>query len=103
MKQDDTMLDMITAQLRETEPTIADGGFTVAVTVRSSGLPAWKKNTILLIATTLGSAIVASKVPATFVPDLLNTVASDWMVTFGAAAVMVYGSAMAALWTARRY
>jgi|GEM_PF-6021445 len=97
--------DTVAARLRRTEPVIADEAFVAAVMTRlpaSRTLPAWLKNVILLIATALGSAIVAWHVPVTILPALLNTAVADWPEVLGSSIVLIYAAAFAALWTTAR-
>ncbi|OGT81702.1 MAG: hypothetical protein A3H91_10540 [Gammaproteobacteria bacterium RIFCSPLOWO2_02_FULL_61_13] len=60
-------IDNLCAELRISEPYLTDSGFTAVVMAqlpRSRELPLWEKNLILLGATALGSAIVATQIPA---------------------------------------
>ena len=71
-------IDNLIAELRSTEPYLADSGFTAVVMAqlpRSRELPLWLKNLILLCATALGSAIVATQLPAGSLASLLISTA----------------------------
>ena len=106
MKQNITTVESLATSLRLTEPTIADNGFATAVMAqlpRANELAAWKKNTLLLAATALGSAVVAWKVPLTAVPELLAAATADWLMLFGTAVMVTYSAAAAAVWTARKF
>ncbi|HJP39540.1 MAG: hypothetical protein QF483_06120 [Gammaproteobacteria bacterium] len=105
MNQDHTSVDTITAHLRKTEPFLTDNPFTTTVMAQlpcTRKLPGRKKNTLLLAVTTLGSAIAASQIPVTFVPDLLDTAAADWSTLLGTGVMLAYSTAIAAIWAARR-
>ena len=72
-------IDNLIAELRSTEPYLADSGFTAVVMSQLPGnreLPLLLKNLILLGATTLGSAIVVTQLPAGNLASLLLSVAS---------------------------
>jgi len=106
MTENNTAVDRMTAHLVQTEPTFTDTGFTAAVMTqlpRSDELPAWQRNAIMLAATALASAIVAWQAPITALPDLLAAAAADWSTLLGAAIAVTYGTAIAAVWTARKY
>ena len=72
-------LDNLSAELRISEPYLPDSGFTAVVMAqlpRNRELPLWLKNLILLGATTLGSAIVATQLPAGNVASMLLSMSS---------------------------
>ncbi len=71
-------IDNLCAELRISEPYLADSGFTAVVMAqlpRTRELPLGIKNLILLAATTLGSAIVAMQLPADNVASVLLSAA----------------------------
>ena len=71
-------IDNLSAELRISEPYLADSGFTAVVMAqlpRSRELPLWIKNLMLLGATALGSAIVAIQLPAGIVASVLLSTA----------------------------
>jgi hypothetical protein len=105
MSTDTTLVESTAAQLRRTEPIIADSGFTHAVMAqlpRTRQLSTWQKNTILLAATSLGSAFVAWQAPVSAIPTLLDAASADWPVLLSAAVIAVYGAAIATVWTTLR-
>ena len=72
-------IDNLFAELRTSEPYLADSGFTAVVMAqlpRSRELPLWVKNLMLLSATALGSAIVATQLPAGNLASVLLSVAT---------------------------
>jgi hypothetical protein len=105
MTTDSTLVESTSAQLRRTEPVITDSGFTRAVMAqlpRTRKLSTWQKNTILLAATTLGSAFVAWQAPVTAIPALLDAASADWPALLIAAVIATYGAAITTIWTAHR-
>ena len=76
MQATDNFENMLGA-LRETEPYIADDGFTSGLIARlpeASELPAWLSNLILLVVTSIGSALAAWQLP---VSQLINFTTSS--------------------------
>lgn len=72
-------IDKLFAELRTSEPYLADGGFSAVVMAQlpsNRELPLWLKNLILLGATALGSSIVAMQLPAGDLGSLLLAAAS---------------------------
>jgi len=105
MTKDIDRLETTLARLRESEPTIADDGFTAAVMTqlpRARELPTWISNAILLGATTMGSAIVAWRIPLPPAGVLLEAVTTNLPALLIAAVALTYSTAAGALWTASR-
>ncbi len=105
MKNDPPALEPLAARLRTTEPTLPGSTFTAAVMAnlpRADALATWQKNTIILAATALGSAVVAWQLPSTNAAGLLMAATTDWVVLLGTAVVVTYSAAVAAVWTARK-
>lgn len=96
--------DKLLAGLRRTEPYIEDRGFAQTVLaqlppVRS--LPLWEKNSIMLLATALGSALAAWQIPvAKILPALMTQTIG--VSTLAAAALVVYLFTYGILWINRR-
>lgn len=65
-------------------------------------LPAWIRNGILLGATALGSAIFASPVPLPAPSVMFNGVIDNLPTFIGAATVLTWGGAFAAVWAVSR-
>ena len=71
-------IEMMFQNLRESEPYLPGEDFTAAVMAqlpKPVALPAWKKNALLMIATVIGSGLVASVLPANAIP--VNEIASQ--------------------------
>lgn len=72
-------LDLMFRELRTTEPYLNDNGFTAVVMAQLPAqreLPMWVKNLLLLGATLLGSAIVATQLPANTLGTVLVSLAT---------------------------
>lgn len=105
MTKDIDTLESTLARLRDTEPTIADNGFTAAVMTRlprANELPTWISNAIVLGATAMGSAIVAWRIPLPPAAVLLEAATTNLPALLAAAVALTYGTAAGALWTANR-
>ena len=106
---DSNNLDHMFNTLRNTEPYLADNGFTSGVLARlpeAKQLPAWLTNLIMLGFTTIGSAIAASqasmleKLP---LMELLSLTTSSLfsLSTLGIAAVTTFVTSYIIIWMAQ--
>jgi len=105
MTTDIDKLDATLARLRESEPSIADDGFTAAVMTRlprANALPTWISNTIMLGATAMGSAIVAWRIPLPPADVVLEVATANLPALLIAAVALTYSTAAGALLTANR-
>ncbi len=106
---DSNSLDDMFKTLRNTEPYLADNGFTSAVLVRlpeAKQLPLWLKNLIMLVFTTIGSAITASQVPLVEklpIMDMLSAASSSLLSlsTLGIAAISTFVISYIIIWMAQ--
>jgi hypothetical protein len=96
-------LNTITVFLRDSEPVIDDDCFSASVMTKlpqTHELPLWKKNTLLITATAIGSVFVAWQLPHAAIVDVLNTITTDWLTLLTLAAPLTYVTAVTAMWAA---
>jgi hypothetical protein len=106
---DSNNLDHMFNTLRNTEPYLADNGFTSGVLARlpeAKQLPAWLTNLIMLGFTAIGSAIAASQAPILeklSVMELLSQTTSSLfsLTTLGFAAVTTFVTSYIIIWMAQ--
>lgn len=97
-------LDAMVTQLRRTEPAIADGHFTEAVMTqlgRYHQLPAWLADTLVLIATVLGSGVAAWQTRSSIYEILVQALSSSAPSLIGTTVALVYLLSGSILWLAR--
>jgi hypothetical protein len=102
-------LDDMFSTLRNTEPYLADNGFTSGVLARlpeAKQLPAWLTSLIMLVFTAIGSAIAASQAPLvekfSFM-ELLSLATSSLvsLTTLGIAAISTFVISYIIIWLAQ--
>ncbi|MFQ5634111.1 MAG: hypothetical protein ACE5G3_02115 [Gammaproteobacteria bacterium] len=106
MTEDTAKFDTALARLRDSEPAIADGGFTAAVMTqlpRRVKVPAWIENALMLGATGLASAIAAAHAPLPDMLGLLEALTANFWTTLAAGAALTYAGAFGAIWSAKKY